>query len=123
LFFYSLRKFRRRPVFLNPLVHISHQKVLSYNFFWKISKYENVEVFGELKMFLPKLLERKCKSKLIWTKLTKIWQSDHNLVKGFFLNLVKGGYAIAIASHIASFQRIFAKVEKSFIVNGIFFPF
>jgi len=40
-----------------------------------------VEVFGELKMLLPKPLERKCKSKLIWTELTKIWQSDHNLVK------------------------------------------
>jgi hypothetical protein len=56
---------------------------------------QDVEVFGELKMFLPKPL-RKCKSKLIWIELTKIWQSDHNLVKGFFLNLVKGGYAIAM---------------------------
>jgi ribosomal protein S1 len=62
---------------------------------------EDVEVFGELKMLLPKPLERKCKSKLIWTELTKIWQSDHNLVKGFLLNSVKGGYAIAIAGHIA----------------------
>jgi len=32
----------------------------------------DVEMFGELKMFLPKPLERKCKSKLIWTKLAKI---------------------------------------------------
>ncbi len=62
---------------------------------------EDVEVFGELKMFLPKQLERKCKSKLIWTKLTKIWQNDHNLIKGFLLNLVKGGYAITIVGHIA----------------------
>jgi len=54
---------------------------------------EDVEVFSELKMFLQKSLWRKCKSKLIWTELTKIWQSDHNLVKG--------GYAIAIANHIA----------------------
>ncbi len=34
---------------------------------------EDVEVFGELKMLLPKPLERKCKSKLIWTELIKIW--------------------------------------------------
>jgi len=40
---------------------------------------EDVEVFGELKMLLPKPLERKCKSKLIWIELTKIWQNDHNL--------------------------------------------
>jgi len=73
-----------------------------------------VEVFGELKMFLPKLLERKCKSKLIWTKLTKIWQSDHNLVKGFFLNLVKGGYAIAIASHIAFLPKNLCRSIKVF---------
>jgi hypothetical protein len=34
---------------------------------------EDVEVFGELKMLLPKPLENKCISKVIWTKLTKIW--------------------------------------------------
>ncbi len=43
---------------------------------------EDVQVIGELKMILPKPLEKKCKSKLIWIELTKIWQSDHNLVKG-----------------------------------------
>ncbi len=35
---------------------------------------ENVQVIGELKMILPKLLKRKCKSKLICIELTKIWQ-------------------------------------------------
>jgi hypothetical protein len=34
---------------------------------------EDVEVFGELKRLLPKPLEKKCISKIIWTKLTKIW--------------------------------------------------
>lgn len=64
---------------------------------------EDVEVFGEPKMLLPEPLERKCKSKLVRTELTKIWRSDqHNLVKGFILNSVKGGYAVAIAGHIAS---------------------
>ncbi len=43
---------------------------------------ENVQVIGELKMILPKPSERKCKSKLIWIELTKIWQNDHNLAKG-----------------------------------------
>nr|AND50348.1 ribosomal protein S1 [Flatbergium sericeum] len=75
---------------------------------------EDVEVFGELKMLLPKPLERKCKSKLIWTKLTKIWQSDHNLVKGFLLNSVKGGYAIAIAGHIAFLPKSLRKSRKVF---------
>nr|AND51111.1 ribosomal protein S1 [Sphagnum papillosum] len=75
---------------------------------------EDVEVFGELKMLLPKPLERKCKSKLIWTELTKIWQSDHNLVKGFLLNSVKGGYAIAIAGHIAFLPKSLRKSRKVF---------
>jgi hypothetical protein len=42
---------------------------------------ENVQVIGKPKMNLPKPLKRKCKSKLIWIELTKIWQSDHILVK------------------------------------------
>ncbi|CAK9189882.1 unnamed protein product, partial (mitochondrion) [Sphagnum tenellum] len=75
---------------------------------------EDVEVFGELKMLLPKPLERKCKSKLIWTELTKIWQSDHNLVKGFLLNSVKGGYAIAIAGHIAFPPKSLRRSRKVF---------
>jgi hypothetical protein len=41
---------------------------------------EDVEVFCEPKMLLPKPLERKCKSKLVWTELTKIWQSDQSLI-------------------------------------------
>jgi len=75
---------------------------------------EQVEMFGELKMLLPKLLERKCKSKLIWTELTKIWQNDHNLVKGFLLNSVKRGYAIAIAGHITFFPKGLRKSGKIF---------
>nr|QIA60232.1 ribosomal protein S1 [Treubia lacunosa] len=62
---------------------------------------EDVEVFGEPKMLLPKPLEIKCKRKLVWIELTKIWRSDKNFVKGFILNSVKGGYAVAIAGYIA----------------------
>ncbi len=57
---------------------------------------EDVEVFDKLKMLFLKPLERKCKNKQIWTELTKIWQSDHNLVKGFLLNSAERDYAIAI---------------------------
>jgi hypothetical protein len=53
-------------------------------------------VFDKLKMLFLKPLERKCKNKQIWTELTKIWQSDHNLVKGFLLNSAERDYAIAI---------------------------
>jgi len=82
---------------------------------------EDVEMFGELKMLLPKPVERKCKSKLIWTKLTKIWQNDHNLVKGFFFNLVKGGYAIAIVGHIAFLPKSLRKSRKIFHSQWRFF--
>jgi ribosomal protein S1 len=75
---------------------------------------EDVEVFGELKMLLPKPLKRKCKSKLIWTELTKIWQSHHNLVKGFLLNSVKGGYAIVVAGHIAFLPKSLRRSRKVF---------
>jgi hypothetical protein len=34
---------------------------------------EDMEMFGELKMLLPKPLEKKYISKVICTKLTKIW--------------------------------------------------
>nr|YP_009745561.1 ribosomal protein S1 [Andreaea wangiana]QIH30007.1 ribosomal protein S1 [Andreaea wangiana] len=75
---------------------------------------EDVEVFGEPKMLLPKPLERKCKSNLVWTELTKIWQSDQNLVKGFILNSVKGGYAVAIAGHIAFLPKSLRRSRKVF---------
>nr|YP_009122530.1 ribosomal protein S1 [Niphotrichum ericoides]AJJ48465.1 ribosomal protein S1 [Niphotrichum ericoides] len=75
---------------------------------------EDVEVFGESKMLLPKPLERKCKSKLVWTELTKIWRSDRNLIKGFILNSVKGGYAVAIAGHIAFLPKSLRRNRKVF---------
>jgi len=75
---------------------------------------EDVEVFGEPKMLLPKPLERKWKSKLVWTELTKIWRSDRNLIKGFILNSVKGGYAVAIAGHIAFLPKSLRRNRKVF---------
>nr|QIA60854.1 ribosomal protein S1 [Makinoa crispata] len=75
---------------------------------------EDVEVFGEPKMLLPKPLEIKCKRKLVRIELTKIWRSDQNLVKGFILNSVKGGYAIAIAGYIASLPKSLLRSRKVF---------
>lgn len=75
---------------------------------------EDVEVFGELKMFLLKLLERKCKSKLVWIELIKIWWSDWNLIKGFILNLVKGGYVVVIVGYIVFFLKSFCRNWKVF---------
>nr|WIA66427.1 ribosomal protein S1 [Apopellia endiviifolia]WIA66468.1 ribosomal protein S1 [Apopellia endiviifolia]WIA66509.1 ribosomal protein S1 [Apopellia endiviifolia]WIA66550.1 ribosomal protein S1 [Apopellia endiviifolia] len=75
---------------------------------------EDVEVFGEPKMLLPKPLEIKCKRKLVRIELTKIWRSDQNLVKGFILNSVKGGYAVAIAGYIASLPKSLLRSRKVF---------
>nr|WHW96935.1 ribosomal protein S1 [Aneura pinguis] len=75
---------------------------------------EDVEVFGEPKMLLPKPLEIKCKGKPVWIEPTKIWQSDQNLVKGFILNSVKGGYAVAIAGYIASPPKSLLRSRKVF---------
>nr|YP_010881172.1 ribosomal protein S1 [Pellia epiphylla]WIA66715.1 ribosomal protein S1 [Pellia epiphylla var. borealis]QDE10573.1 ribosomal protein S1 [Pellia epiphylla]WIA66674.1 ribosomal protein S1 [Pellia epiphylla]WIA66756.1 ribosomal protein S1 [Pellia epiphylla var. borealis]WIA66797.1 ribosomal protein S1 [Pellia epiphylla] len=76
---------------------------------------EDVEVFGEPKMLLPKPLEIKCKRKLVWIEPTKIWRSDQqNLVKGFILNSVKGGYAVAIAGYIASLPKSLLRSRKVF---------
>jgi ribosomal protein S1 len=86
-----------------------------------ILEIEDVEVFGELKMLLPKPLERKCKSKLIWTEQTKILQRDHNLVKGFLLNSIKGGYAIVIADHIAFLPKSLCRSKKVFHSQWRFF--
>jgi len=80
-----------------------------------ILRIEDVKVFGELKMLLPKPLEKKCKNKQIWTEITKIWQSDHNLVKGFLLNSVERGYAIATISHIAFLPKSLGKNRLLFL--------
>jgi ribosomal protein S1 len=57
---------------------------------------------GEPLLVYPKLLQKICRRKLVWSELTKIWRSSqNNRIKGFILNSVKGGYAIAIAGYIA----------------------
>jgi ribosomal protein S1 len=66
------------------------------------------------KIVLPKYLEKITRRNLVWTELTQIWRSfpsgipsakRYNRVKGFLLNSVNGGYAVAIAGHIAFLPR------------------
>jgi hypothetical protein len=76
---------------------------------------EDVKVFGKLKMLFLKPLERKCKNKQIWTELTKIWQSDHNLVKSFLLISIERIYALAIAGHIAFLPKSLRRNKLLFL--------
>ena len=62
---------------------------------------EDLELFGEPKLLLPKCVQTIRKRKLVWSELSKVWCSSQNRIRGFVLNCVKGGYAVAIAGHIA----------------------
>lgn len=62
---------------------------------------ENVELLEEPRIVLPKSLHKICRRKLVWTALTKVWRSSPNRIRGFVFNSVNGGYAVAIAGHIA----------------------
>jgi ribosomal protein S1 len=66
---------------------------------------ENAEWFGEPKVVLPRLLQKRRTRKSIWLELTKIWQSTRNRVKGLILNRVNGGYAVAVGGYIAFLPR------------------
>jgi ribosomal protein S1 len=67
---------------------------------------EPLDRFGEPQILLPKTLEHLCKRQLVWTELTKIWRrANTRRIRGFILNSVKGGYAVAIAGHIAFLPR------------------
>ena len=78
---------------------------------------ENVELFGEPKVVLPRTINKIRKRKLVWTQLEKIWHiQKHNRIRGFILNAVKGGYAVAIAGYTAFLPRslrIGRKVQRS----------
>jgi len=117
----SVKKLRQNMILVNtglktPIICLQHElervPITKQTRF--ILGIEDVEVFGEPKMLLPKPLERKCKNKLVWTELTKIWRSDRNLIKGFILNSVKGGYAVAIAGHIAFLPKSLRRNRKVF---------
>jgi ribosomal protein S1 len=63
----------------------------------------------------PKLLQKISRRKIVWTELTKIWRSSqNNRIKGFILNSVKGGYAVAIAGYIAFLPRSLRFQKKVF---------
>jgi hypothetical protein len=77
---------------------------------------EEVEsAYGEPHLVFPKMLQKICRRKLVWTELTKVWRSaQNNRIKGFILNSVKGGYAVAIAGHIAFLPRSLCLDKKVF---------
>ena len=60
---------------------------------------------GEPKLILPNTLNRMRKRKLVWAQLTTLWHSSHNRVRGFVMNSVNGGYAVAVAGYIAFLPR------------------
>lgn len=82
----KLSKMAKSPHITNCIIGI--QKVESNN--------------GEPILVLPKFLQKFSRRKFVWTELTKVWHSGkYNRVKGFILNSVKGGYAVAVAGYIA----------------------
>lgn len=75
---------------------------------------EDLEVFGEPKILLPKYLQTIRKRKLVWAELTKVWRGSHNRIRGFIMNSVNGGYAVAIAGHIAFLPKSLRLDRKIF---------
>jgi hypothetical protein len=71
---------------------------------------------GEFACTTPKSIEKLSRRKLIWTELTKLWRtSSKNRVKGFILNSVNGGYAVALAGYIAFLPKSLCLNKKVFI--------
>nr|QIQ23020.1 ribosomal protein S1 [Coleochaete scutata] len=56
---------------------------------------------GEPDFILPKILSLKVLKLEAWFALWKKWHSQQNIVRGFILNKVNGGYAVAIGRHVA----------------------
>lgn len=71
---------------------------------------------GELTFTPPKFIEKLSRRKLIWTELTNIWRtSSKNRVRGFILNSVNGGFAVALAGYIAFLPKSLCLNKKVFI--------
>ena len=63
----------------------------------------------------PKSLEMISKRKFVWTELTKFWRSGaKNRIRGFILNSVNGGFAVAIAGYIAFLPKSLCINKKVF---------
>jgi ribosomal protein S1 len=75
---------------------------------------EKVELLEEPRIVLPKSLQQICRRKLVWTALTKVWRGSPNRIGGFVLNSVNGGYAVAIAGHIAFLPKSLRIESKVF---------
>lgn len=73
-------------------------------------------------LVLPKLVEKYSKRKLVWNELSKIWGNRrNNRIKGFILNAVKGGYAVAIAGQIAFLPKSLCIYKKVYYGQWRFF--
>lgn len=81
---------------------------------------------GELICSAPKSLEKISKRKIVWTEMSKLClSSGQNRMKsrsrldgslsGFILNLVNGGYAVALAGYIAFLPKSLCMTKKVFI--------
>jgi hypothetical protein len=71
---------------------------------------------GEFICSPPKSMEKASRRKLVWTEFTKLLHSNaKNRIKGFILNSVNGGYAVAIAGYIAFLPRTLCLNKKVFM--------
>jgi hypothetical protein len=71
---------------------------------------------GEMTYIIPKNLVFRAKRKFVWTELTKLWRSSvKNRIKGFILNSVNGGFAVAIAGYIAFLPKSLCLNKKVYL--------
>jgi hypothetical protein len=64
----------------------------------------------------PKSLMRSHKRAQLWAELSKLWRSSaKNRVKGFILNSVNGGFAVAVAGYIAFLPKSLCINKKVFL--------
>ena len=83
----------------------THNAIIAKQGMLSLVGIEHLEQFGEAKLRLPKSITKISRRKLVWAELINRWRGFNNRVKGFILNPVNGGYAVAIAGYIAFLPR------------------
>lgn len=64
----------------------------------------------------PKSMNYISQRKLVWTELSNEWRTGiKNRIKGFILNSVNGGYAVALAGYIAFLPKSLCLSNKIFV--------
>nr|YP_009755740.1 ribosomal protein S1 [Roya anglica]QIQ22979.1 ribosomal protein S1 [Roya anglica] len=86
------------------------------NTFFCNFRLENLEMYGEPLLLYPKNLQKISRRYNVWSELFhKVWRlKKKNCVNGFIFNSVRGGYAVAIAGHIAFLPKSLCKDIKIF---------